>query len=83
MDFEIVKNVARGVERPINVQIDDSGGEDISLFKRRAIKGVGGPIENQRAVNWLVAELDGVRCYIDAEANGPVKIVLTKKDLYP
>lgn len=46
------------------------------LFLRRAIKGVGSP--QTRRVEWVVAELDGVRAYFDGTT-----VVLTKRDLRP
>lgn len=51
-----------------------------NLFKRNAIKGVGAP--GARQVQWLVGEVDGVRCYVQENETG-THIVLTKDDLYP
>jgi hypothetical protein len=46
------------------------------VFRRRAIKGVGSP--KARQVEWIVAELDGVRVYVQGD-----HIVMTKRDLNP
>jgi hypothetical protein len=46
------------------------------VFKRKAIKAVGTP--HARQVCWLVAELNGVRVYIDGD-----KLVMSSQDLYP
>ena len=50
------------------------------MKKRNAIKGVG--TATPRWVQWLWAELDGVRVYVNDDG-GHVAIVMTKKDLYP
>jgi hypothetical protein len=60
-----------------------NGGEAAAssrLFKRRAIKGIGG--SGQYEVMWLVGELDGVRCYT-VHVNGLTHVILTREDLYP
>jgi len=50
--------------------------EDGRMFRRRAVKGVGsGSPQN---VEWAVAELDGVRVYMDGE-----HVIVTRKDLQP
>lgn len=46
------------------------------VFKRNAIKGVGGGAPQR--VTWIVAELDGVRVYIDG-----ARVVMTRQELYP
>lgn len=46
------------------------------VFKRRAIKGVGAP--GAQEVCWLVAELDGVRLYVNGD-----QLVLSTQDLMP
>lgn len=51
--------------------------EDGAVFKRRAQS------TNGRSQSWLVAELDGVRCYVHREECGDVRIVLSTDDLYP
>ena len=47
------------------------------MRKRNGIKWPGG-----RKVQWLYAELDGVRCYVK-DIGEEISVVLTKKDLYP
>ena len=51
----------------------DAGGQ---VFRRRAVKGAGTP--EARRVEWVVAELDGVRVYFDGQ-----HVVVSKEDLYP
>lgn len=46
------------------------------VFRRRAVKAVG--TEAARRVEWVVGELDGVRCYFDGQ-----HVVLTREDLRP
>lgn len=46
------------------------------VFKRRAIKRAGTP--RAEAVCWLVAELGGVRVYVNGD-----QLVISKQDLYP
>jgi hypothetical protein len=46
------------------------------MFRRRAIKAAGTPAA--RAVEWLVAELDGVRLYVDGS-----ELVMTRRELQP
>jgi hypothetical protein len=46
------------------------------IFKRKAIKGVGSP--GAREVEWVVAELDGVRVYVQEG-----RVIVTKRNLYP
>jgi hypothetical protein len=50
------------------------------MRKRNAIKDAIGP--NAHRIQWLYAELDGVRTYV-REEGGRVHIVMTKQDLYP
>lgn len=63
-----------GTDGVVTVSLLDAGG---TMFKRRAIKGVGGGGEPQQ-VSWLVCELNGVRVYQHGE-----NIVVTTQDLYP
>lgn len=49
---------------------------DGCLFLRRAIKRAGSPKAEQ--VEWAVAELDGVRVYVDGSS-----VIVTRDDLYP
>jgi hypothetical protein len=46
------------------------------LFRRRAVRGVGTP--GAQPVEWAVAELDGVRVYLDGAT-----VVVTRADLNP
>ena len=46
------------------------------LFRRRAVKGFGS--EGAKQVEWAVAELDGVRVYVDGDA-----VIVTRKDMMP
>ena len=46
------------------------------VFKRRAIKAVGTPAAKQ--ICWVVAELNGVRVYINGN-----QIIVSTDDLYP
>lgn len=50
------------------------------LFKRMALKNAMTP--SVRQVEWLVGELDGVRCYVRSDGL-QLNIVLTRQDLYP
>lgn len=50
------------------------------MIKRNAIKKACTP--EARKVQWLVAELDGVRAYLSDDGT-TVNVVLTKQDLYP
>lgn len=49
---------------------------DGRMFKRRAIKGVGGAAPED--VCWLVVELDGVRVYQEG-----AHVIVTRRDLNP
>ena len=60
----------------VRISLLDAESYDGRVFKRRAIKGVGGG--SPRSVCWLVAELDGVRIYVDGG-----QIIMTTRDLYP
>jgi len=78
-----VRPVAEGIqdERGNEVTVLARPGEQHRVFKRRAVQpfAKGGP----RELQWLVGELDGVRCYIDIGADGKVSAVLTRIDLNP
>lgn len=50
------------------------------MHKRRAIKNAGSPSSYE--VEWAVAELDGVRCYIHDDGDR-ITVILSKEDLYP
>lgn len=60
----------------ISMSVDADG----RLFKRNAIKNAMSP--DARKEQWLVGELDGVRCYVQHTATG-ASLVLTRNDLYP
>lgn len=47
------------------------------IFKRRGIKGAG--TSAPQNIEWAVAELNGVRVYVD----GSGTVVVTTQDLYP
>ena len=46
------------------------------VFRRRAVRGAG--TENAKRVEWVVAELNGVRVYFDGE-----NVVVTTQDITP
>lgn len=62
-----------GTDGEITVSLLDADGR---MFKRRAVKGVGGDAQTEEC--WLVAELAGVRVYQQGKS-----IVVTTKDMYP
>ena len=70
------------------VQTASNGRVGVTLYpdgpsrmrKRNAIKNA--CTARARKVQWLMAELDGVRAYVRDDAEG-VSVVLTKEDLYP
>jgi hypothetical protein len=49
---------------------------DGKIFRRRAVKCVGTAAAHQ--VEWAVAELGGVRVYVDGES-----VIVTRRDLQP
>lgn len=51
------------------------------MRRRNAIKNAGTPTAYR--VQWLYAELDGVRAYLRDDGAGGVHVVLTRQDLYP
>jgi hypothetical protein len=53
-----------------------SASDTARLFRRRAVKGAGS--DQAQAIEWIVAELDGVRVYFDG-----VHVVVTREDLNP
>ena len=61
-----------GTDGQITVSLIGDG----RMFKRRAVKGVGG--ESAQEVCWLVCELDGVRVYQQGS-----NIVVTREDMNP
>jgi hypothetical protein len=56
------------------------GAASSRLRKRNAIKNAGTP--HARRVQWVFAELDGVRCYVNDDG-AMVHVVMTRRDLYP
>lgn len=70
------------IEREAELERADNGALRLGvldggrIFRRRAVKGVGGP--SPRPVEWLVAELDGVRVYVCGD-----QVVVTRRDIYP
>lgn len=73
---EIVTDEAgarHGTDGAVTVSLLDAGG---TMFKRRAIKGVGS--DQSHEVSWLVCELNGVRVYQNGQ-----NVVVTTQDLYP
>lgn len=73
---EIVTDEAgarHGTDGTTTVSLLDAGG---TMFKRRAIKGVGGGQPTE--VSWLVCELNGVRVYQTGN-----HVIVTTQDLYP
>lgn len=74
--FEIVQLQPHG-QAASNGQITVCLAEpDGRIFRRRAIKAVGTPEAHQ--VDWAVAELDGVRVYVDGG-----NVIVTRRDMYP
>jgi len=79
--FDIISNPETGVHvasdpdtgRRVMVQADSGRGR---LFKRHAVKNY--PDGRTEEVEWLVAELDGVRTYFDGDA-----VVVSRRELYP
>ena len=57
--------------------IDDGG----RVFRRRGVRKVVGGGDTTRA-EWAVAEIEGVRCYVE-QGPGGVTVILTKKDIRP
>ena len=58
-----------------------AGEGDAKMFRRRGQRmTLGGTTEQ---IEMLVAELDGVRTYLQRDAEGKLQIVITKIDLYP
>jgi hypothetical protein len=72
----------RGVDNPgAGVLVAFAGEGDAKMFRRRGQRiTLGGTTEQ---IEMLVAELDGVRAYLQRDAQGKLQIVITKIDLYP
>lgn len=75
-DPRIERNEETGISVAQNGEVTLTVLDRGQVFKRRAVKGVGSGAAQE--ITWLVAELDGVRIYIDGSS-----IVLTRQDLYP
>lgn len=73
--FEIIEQdgARHGSNGEVCATLLDSDGR---MFRRRAVKGLGGP--NPQPVEWLVIELNGARVYIDGQ-----NVVVTRQDLMP
>ena len=73
--FEIIEDAhgKHGTDGTRVMTLTDPAGR---MFKRRAIKGIGTP--EARPVEWLVAELDGVRVYLSESG-----VIVTREDLLP
>ena len=65
--------VRHGTDGTVTVSLLDAAG---TMFKRRAIKGVGS--EKPQEVCWLVCELNGVRVYQHGAS-----VIVTTQDMYP
>ena len=78
-----VRPVAEGIadERGNQITVLARPGEQHRVFKRRAVQpfAAGGP----REIQWIVGELDGVRCYVGMTPDGKMSAVLTRIDLNP
>lgn len=71
------------VQRDPARQVATNGAQTLTLlelggkvFRRRAVKGVG--TGQARRIEWIVAELDGVRVYFDGQ-----HVVVSHQDLMP
>lgn len=74
--FEIADNHSGGKAASNGEQhivLLDSDGR---LFRRRAVKGLGSA--SPQVVEWIVAELNGVRVYFDGQ-----RVTVTRADLIP
>ena len=70
----------RSIDSP-GVLVAFAGGGDAKMFRRRAQRiRADCPVEH---VEMLVAELDGVRAYLQRTAGGTLNVVITRLDLYP
>lgn len=87
-EFEIIEKdgMRVGTDGIVHAAVPDDGDSD--MFKRNGIKvGVqglvnGGAAEELGRAQWLVMELDGVRCYI-YRAGHRMHVLLTHEDIYP
>ena len=75
-ELRIVPELGTGIMHGTNGKVAMSVRNGGRLFKRKAIKGVGSPAA--RKVEWLVAELNGVRVYVCDNA-----IIVSTDDLNP
>jgi hypothetical protein len=71
-DIRVENGVKHGTDGTITVSLLEEG----TMFKRRAIKGVG--TEQAREECWLVTELNGVRVYQQG-----AHVIVTTQDLNP
>ncbi len=83
--FEIIHDGAwrTGTDGAVIVTVPECG--DSKMFKRNGVRmpmgGASHGVDEERS-QWLVAELDDVRCYVKA-VGARTHIVMTKDDLYP
>ena len=79
--FEISGHGITAVGSDGGVLVAFAGGGDAQMFRRRAQRiRADCPVEH---VEMLVAELDGVRAYLQRTAGGTLNVVITRLDLYP
>ena len=79
--FEISGQGITAVGSDGGVLVAVAGGGDAKMFRRRAQRiRADCPVEH---VEMLVAELDGVRAYLQRTAGGTLNVVITRLDLYP
>lgn len=74
--FEITASPAGGkiaTNGSVLISLPEADGR---LFRRRAVKNAG--TEAMQSVEWAVAELDGVRVYVDGQS-----VIVTRADLSP
>ena len=71
--FDEASGARVGSDGVTTVALLDAGGR---MFRRRAVKGFGGP--GAREECWLVCELDGVRVYQRGS-----QVIVTRQDLNP
>ena len=74
--FEITESPAGGkvaTNGAVLLSLPDADGR---VFRRRAVKNAG--TADAQQVEWAVAELDGVRVYVDGQ-----NVVVTRADLSP
>ena len=79
--FEINGSGITAVGSDEGVLVAFAGAGDAKMFRRRAQRmTVGGATEH---IEMLVAELNGVRTYVQREPNGRVNVIVSTLDLVP